>query len=176
MMDVTKPRKIFGYASVFASPDLAGDEIAHGAFATSLAKHTEAHTPPLAMLYQHDTTRPIGRWTALRETRRGLWVEGELVAGVQLAEEVGALVQQGALHGLSIGFRPVKATAGRGRVKRRLHIIDLVEISIVTFPMQPLARLYTSADGAETDTVKNQNDITHSLAKARFRLSRTALS
>ena len=151
--------KLFGYASLFGTPDLAGDEISHGAFAASLAGRS---TPP-AMLYQHDAARPIGRWTALRETPRGLWAEGELAASVQLAEEVGALVRQGVLYGLSIGFRPQRSTAGRGRVRRRLQQIDLVEISIVTFPMQPQARLYGSAE-AGTDAAAL------SLKRARSRL------
>lgn len=128
-----------GYASVFARPDLAGDEIMLGAFAKTLAQRQR----PLAMLYQHDAARPIGHWTALRETERGLWVEGALAENVQLADEVFALARQGMLAGLSIGFRPVKASRGEGRVKRRLHEIDLIEVSLVTFPMQPLARLHS---------------------------------
>ena len=126
-----------GYASLFNRPDLAGDEIAPGAFAKTLA----AHQGNFTMLYQHDATRPIGRWTRLQETPHGLWVEGELAERVQLAAEVGALIDQDMLHGLSIGFRARRSTGGRGAVKRRLLDIDLVEISLVTFPMQPLARL-----------------------------------
>jgi len=129
---------ICGYASLFAKPDLAGDEILAGAFGRSIA-HRSA---PLTMLYQHDATRPIGIWTKLQETKRGLWVEGVLADDVQLAREVGALIRQNVLSGLSIGYRPVKAKPGRGAIRRHLHEIDLVEISIVTFPMQPLAKLY----------------------------------
>lgn len=129
---------ICGYASLFGKPDLAGDEIKSGAFRQSLMRRTE----PTAMLYQHDATRPIGVWTQLRETDRGLWVEGVLARNVQLADEVGALIRQHMLTGLSIGYRPVRASVGQGRIKRYLHEVDLVEISIVTFPMQPLAKLY----------------------------------
>lgn len=132
------PRAISGYASLFAKPDLAGDEIMAGAFGRSIARRTG----PLAMLYQHDATRPIGIWTTLQETKRGLWVEGELAEDVQLACEVSALIRQNVLSGLSIGYRPIKVKPGRGAVRRHLHEIDLVEISIVTFPMQPLAKLY----------------------------------
>lgn len=126
-----------GYASLFNRPDLAGDEIAPGAFAKTLAARQDA----VAMLYQHDATRPIGHWTRLQETPHGLWVEGELAAGVQLAQEVAALIEQDMLRGLSIGFRARRSTRGNGTTRRHLHDIDLVEISLVTFPMQPLARL-----------------------------------
>lgn len=151
---------ICGYASLFGVPDLAGDEISQGAFSHSLKRHGA----PLAMLYQHDAMRPIGRWTDMRETPRGLWVQGELAQGVQLAEEVKALVCQGMLQGLSIGFRAVRASAGRGKTKRRLHEIELVEISIVTFPMQPQATLY----GVPTDG-KSAVDLSMTQAGCRLR-------
>lgn len=139
---------ICGYASLFGKADLAGDEILAGAFRRSLARQSR----PLTMLYQHDATRPIGSWTRLKETPRGLWVEGVLADNVQLAGEVGALIRQNILSGLSIGYRPVKIVPGRGAIRRHLHEIDLVEISIVTFPMQPLAKLYEvpAAAGKQT--------------------------
>ena len=122
-----------GYASLFNQPDLAGDEIAPGAFTKTLAKRRD----PVAMLYQHDATRPIGRWTVLQERPHGLWVEGELADGVHLAQEVFALIAQDILRGLSIGFRARRSVRGRGATKRYLHDIDLVEISLVTFPCSP---------------------------------------
>ena len=133
-------RTICGYASVFGQPDMAGDEILSGAFRASLSS---AKAPRVRMLYQHDQTRPIGRWREIRETAKGLWVEGQLAPDVSLADEVAALIEHGALDGLSIGFRVQKALPGGGRIRRRLQAIDLVEISIVTFPMQPLARVQT---------------------------------
>ncbi|MBN9057585.1 MAG: HK97 family phage prohead protease, partial [Rhizobiales bacterium] len=47
----------------------------------------------------------------------------------------------GALDGLSIGFKTVKARADRTAGDRRLVEIDLWEISVITFPMQPDARV-----------------------------------
>jgi HK97 family phage prohead protease len=126
-----------GYAAVFSEPDQARDLIQPGAFQTSLALQKRS----LPMLYQHDPLRPIGRWTTLRETKYGLWVEGVLTAGVALAEDVAALIAAQALDGLSIGYRVRSGQAGRGSVRRYLTQLDLVEISIVTFPMQLEARL-----------------------------------
>lgn len=137
--------QICGYAAVFGQVDLAGDLIVTGAFTETLRA---ADSLPL-MLYQHDATRPLGRWLTARETAHGLWVEGQLAENVQLADEAAALIEQSVLTGLSIGFRTRSAQAGNGtkkgskysNIKRRLLAIDLVEISLVTFPMQPLARL-----------------------------------
>lgn len=51
------------------------------------------------------------------------------------------LMKAGALDGLSIGFQTVKAkTDGKTGVRRILEA-DLWEISIVTFPMLPSARV-----------------------------------
>lgn len=162
-------RVIAGYASLFNAPDLAGDEILKGAFEKTLAKRDR----PIAMLYQHDATRPIGHWTSLSETPRGLWVEGVLGDGVQLADEVAALIEQNMLRGLSIGFRARRSSPGRGRVRRHLHEIDLVEISIVTFPMQPLAGLVGQMDEVPKE---EQKTIPTSLTQAAHRLRQISLS
>jgi uncharacterized protein len=129
-----------GYASVFGAVDLSGDEVAPGAFAASLRERGPAG---VKMLWQHDPSRPIGVWTRLGEDRTGLWAEGRLALDTQGGREAWGLVRAGALDGLSIGFRAKRAERpnGRGRAKRRLTEIDLWEISIVTFPMQELARL-----------------------------------
>lgn len=129
--------QICGYAAVFTQPDQARDLIKPGAFKETLMQRKWA----IPMLYQHDPMRPIGRWFQIQETDQGLWVEGELTAGVALADDVAALVTAQAIDGLSIGYRIRSAQEGRGHVRRFLTQIELVEISIVTFPMQREARL-----------------------------------
>ena len=52
-------------------------------------------------------------------------------------------MRAGALDGLSIGFRTVKGRTDPTSGVRRLDKIDLWEISIVTFPMLPEARVST---------------------------------
>lgn len=145
--------RISGYASLFNQPDLGGDTIVPGAFGRSLQSRP---AKAVKMLYQHDISRPIGRWTRLAETAHGLWVEGYLVAHVRLCDELSALMQAGALDGLSIGYRPVKARGGRGQTRRYLEQVDLLEISIVTFPMQPLARLRADPIAAGQATKRHQ--------------------
>ncbi|GJE52665.1 hypothetical protein GOFOIKOB_5739 [Methylobacterium tardum] len=125
-----------GYASLFGVPDLGHDVVVPGAFAASLARRGPAG---VRLLFQHDPAEPIGRWLTLREDARGLRVEGQLNLAVQRAREVDALMRQGGLDGLSIGFRTLLARPGAGGA-RRLHQVDLWEISLVTFPLQPGAR------------------------------------
>ena len=127
-----------GYASLFDVPDLGRDVVARGAFAESLARRGPAG---VRMLWQHDPAEPIGRWLSLVEDARGLSVRGRLNLRVARAREIAALLEDGAIDGLSIGFRAVEARRDRGTGTRRLLKIDLWEISVVTFPMLPGARL-----------------------------------
>lgn len=125
-----------GYASLFGVPDLGRDVVAPGAFAASLARRGVSG---VRMLWQHDPAEPIGSWLSLEEDALGLRVSGRLNLAVQRARELDALMRERALDGLSIGFRAVRAQPERGG--RRLIAVDLWEISLVTFPLQPGARI-----------------------------------
>ena len=93
------------------------------------------------MLYQHDPNQPIGVWEEIREDGRGLYVKGRLTTGVARAREVLSLMRAGALDGLSIGYRTVRGRTDRKTGIRQLIEVDLWEISVVTFPMLPEARV-----------------------------------
>ncbi|HWA91815.1 MAG TPA: HK97 family phage prohead protease [Rhizomicrobium sp.] len=121
-----------GYASLFGKADGAGDVVAPGAFAASLRKRPAAQ---VRMLYQHFAHEPLGVWEAIREDARGLYVRGRLVLDVRRAREVRELIAEGALDGLSIGFRTVRARRDPKSGFRILTEIDLWEISVVTFPL-----------------------------------------
>ncbi|GBU17345.1 MULTISPECIES: HK97 family phage prohead protease [Methylobacterium] len=125
-----------GYASLFGVPDLGRDVVAPGAFAASLQRRGIAG---VRMLWQHDPAEPIGRWLSILEDARGLRVTGRLNLAVQRAREIAALMEDGSLDGLSIGFRTLRAVP-EGRL-RRLAAVDLWEISLVTFPLQAGARV-----------------------------------
>lgn len=130
-----------GYASLFGREDLGRDVVVRGAFAESLARRGARG---VRMLFQHDPAQPIGVWDDLQEDAKGLYARGRLTADVAKAREVMALMKAGALDGLSIGFKVLKAKRdGRSGV-RRLEKVDLWEISIVTFPMLPDARVASS--------------------------------
>ncbi|WP_394342991.1 HK97 family phage prohead protease [Paenirhodobacter populi] len=139
--------RIVGYASLFDETDQGGDRVAPGAYAASLAR-LKAEGLSVKMLWQHDPAEPIGLWDVIREDARGLYVEGRLLPEVARAREAAALIGAGAIDGLSIGYRAVRATkdaAGR----RVLHEIELWEVSLVTFPMQRTARVAAKSEGGD---------------------------
>ena len=130
--------RLRGYACTFHALDLARDRVMPGAFLASLRRRPARD---VRMLFQHDPARPIGRWTRIAEDAHGLWVEGRLATDAASARDVAALLEAGALDGLSIGFRTVRARREAGTGIRLLTSIDLHEISLVTFPMNGGARV-----------------------------------
>jgi HK97 family phage prohead protease len=127
-----------GYASLFGRVDLGRDVVERGAFARSLEKRGAAG---IRMLFQHDPATPIGSWQEVHEDARGLFVRGQLALDSARAREVHALMRGRALDGLSIGFRTVRARKEAKSGVRRILEADLWEISVVTFPMLPEARV-----------------------------------
>lgn len=127
-----------GYASLFDREDLGRDVIVPGAFRDTLAQKGAGG---VRLLFQHKPDEPIGAWQTLEEDGRGLYARGRLATGVARAREVLSLMRAGAIDGLSIGFRALKANRDRQRGVRRIEKLDLWEISIVTFPMLPDARI-----------------------------------
>jgi HK97 family phage prohead protease len=127
-----------GYAAVFDRPDRGGDVVRAGAFARSLK--SSAGSVPL--LWQHDSTRPVGRIEYLREDKRGLRVIARLSDG-RSGREAAALLRDGKVAGLSFGYRVRKAS---GQVPRELTDVELVEVSLVSTPMQPKARVHAVED------------------------------
>ena len=126
-----------GYASLFSLTDLSGDIIERGAFAKSLRRGAS-----VPMLWQHQADNPIGIWTKIAEDQRGLYVEGQLTQGVARADEAWQLISEGALDGLSIGFRAIRSKKSASTGKRHILEAELWEISLVTFPMLPQARVH----------------------------------
>jgi uncharacterized protein len=151
-----------GYASLFHIEDLAHDVIQPGAFRESLSRRG---TGGIRMLYQHDPGEPIGIWEHLSEDGRGLKVRGRLLLDIARAREALALMKVGALEGLSIGFRTEKGTRDPRSGVRQLTKIDLWEISIVTFPMQPGATVTTVKSNAETEMGALTEAWTHAAAR-----------
>ena len=132
-IDGTDERKFSGYANTFDHKDRAGDNTQRGAFVKSIAKHTAAGTK-VKMLAHHDKTRPIGVWTSMSEDAKGLFVEGRLTKGVRDSDEAYALLKDGALDAMSIGYHVVKEEYDRKSGANLLHEIDLQEISLVAMP------------------------------------------
>lgn len=163
---------VSGYASVFGRRDQGGDVVLPGAYGASLARLAGAGRR-VKMLWQHDPGQPIGVWEEVREDDRGLWVKGRLLADVARGREAAALLAAGAIDGLSIGYRTLKADRGP-EGERRLAEIDLWEVSLVTFPMLSEARVQAKGEAA-ADAVLH--DLAAALEGARRMLAgRPAIS
>ena len=145
-LSVTDGHVVAGYASLFGKKDQGGDVVQKGAYAASL-KRLAAYGARVKMLWQHDPAQPIGVWDEVREDATGLWVKGRILTAVEKGREAAALLAAGAIDGLSIGYRTVKAERD-GKGQRLLAELELWEVSLVTFPMLPEARVSAKADDA----------------------------
>jgi len=127
-----------GYASVFGVQDMDGDVIVQGAFGNTLAKSRESGRMP-KMLWQHNPSVIVGRWTEMAEDENGLLVKGSLILEVTHGREAYALMKAGVLDGLSIGFNIAEGV--RGSSGRVIEEVELWEVSLVTWGANQDARI-----------------------------------
>ncbi|MDR0632223.1 MAG: HK97 family phage prohead protease [Holosporaceae bacterium] len=138
--------EISGYASVFNVVDEHGDVVVRGAFKSAVTDSIAGKKPKL--LWQHDIRSPIGVIEEICEDDYGLFVKGQLLLEVPRAKEVYLLLKNKAIDGFSIGYRIRNNYFKNDR--QYLTNIDLLEVSVVTFP---------ACGGAVVDKVKANDDI-----------------
>lgn len=173
-----------GYGAVFGNVDSYGDVIEKGAFKDTLrAWEDKGKFPP--MLLQHgggmfggnaDDLLPVGKWTSMEENSKGLKVEGELFAlNTARGQYIYEGMKAGALDGMSIGYRVKKFTQGTkpNEPRRKLEAIELMELSIVTFPANDKARIGAVKAAQDIKTIREFEDFlrdaggfSHAAAKA----------
>jgi HK97 family phage prohead protease len=171
-----------GYGAMFGNVDSYGDVIEKGAFKDTLRSwEGKGKLPP--MLLQHgggfmggaDDMLPVGKWNSMEENSKGLKVEGQLFAmSTERGQYLYEGLKAGSLDGLSIGYRPVKFVNGTkaGEPRRTLQAVDLVELSIVTFPANDKARVgAVKAGDIKTirefeDFLRDLGGFSHAAAKA----------
>ena len=125
--------RIAGYAALFGVADAADDTIRPGAFARTLAERKD----PLPLYWQHRPAQRIGTIESIAEDPRGLRV----VARIDRPDSIAAaMLGRRQVDGLSFGYR----ARGYRRLSkgRLLEDIELLEISLVTHPLQPAARVH----------------------------------
>ena len=127
--------KFRGYASVFHRIDAYNDVIKPGAFTDSLKKRR------IALLWQHSISNPIGKILEAVEDSFGLLVVAKLNLKLQLAREVYALMIDGSVNALSIGYKVIRSERDSKSGIRMISKIDLWEISVVTFPANEMAKI-----------------------------------
>lgn len=130
-----------GYASVYNKVDSYNDSIAPGAYAESLVEHRRNGTMP-KLFWCHDQREPLGKFLDASEDGRGLHVEGRLNLKVQRAREAYALLAEGDLDGMSIGYIPIKAEPHPNKPGvNLLRQIKLLEVSLVPIGADRFARV-----------------------------------
>jgi len=158
--------EISGYASLFGAVDQGGDVVEPGAYGASLKAVAKAGRT-IKMLWQHDPTQPIGVWDDVREDGKGLFVKGRILNSVEKGREAAALVAAGAIDGLSIGYRTIKASKNT-KGQRLLSELELWEVSLVTFPMLPSARVAAKGDFVPLGNILRDMAATFEKARAEM--------
>ncbi|MHC2315158.1 HK97 family phage prohead protease [Bradyrhizobium diazoefficiens] len=136
--------KFSGYGSVFGTIDSYKEAVDKGAFTETLKKNGMP-----ALLWQHRSDQVIGIYTVAKEDDHGLYIEGQLNMETQQGREAYSLLKQGALNGLSIGFRPLVEEVNKETGVIHIKKLRLYEVSIVTFPAN---------EDATVDSVKSAPD------------------
>lgn len=150
-----------GYASVFNQPaDICGvytEQIAPGAFDRTLATNND-----IRALFNHDTGQVLGRTKAdtlqLKEDDQGLAFSLNL-PDTTTGRDLAVSLQRGDINQCSFGFYPTAEEwdySDPDNPVDTIRELDLVEISIVTFPAYEgtTAALARSKDSqAELDTI-----------------------
>lgn len=162
----TNGSEIEGYASLFGIADKGGDIVMPGAYRASLERLRSAGGS-VKMLWQHDPAQPIGVWDEIREDDRGLYVKGRLLTEITRGQEAAALLQAGVIDGLSIGYKTVVAERGENG-RRHLKELELWEVSLVTFPMLPEARIGAKQ---QDETVGVLSELADAFENARHSLT-----
>ncbi len=129
--------KIYGYASVFDVIDQHKDLIKYGAFSESVSRIPQGKKIPL--LWQHKFDQPIGVVEYAEEDEYGLYIKAKIVSSTSMGKDICALISSGVINGLSIGYQPKKYSYPYGKDYRQIEEIDLLEISLVTFPANEAA-------------------------------------
>lgn len=145
-----------GYASTFGNVDGGGDTIMKGAYTDTLKSNGLPK-----MFFNHDSYAvPIGKWIKAVEDDYGLLLTGEFTPGNTLGQEVRAALKHGTVDSMSIGYSLKKGDfdeTDNGRTIRK--VVNLVETSIVTFPMDKFATVDLSSVKAYADQIKSMETI-----------------
>lgn len=153
-LDEKKEGGFSGYGSVFGNIDSASEIVAPGAFSQSIQEYANSNIN-LPVLWQHQYDAPIGIYKRFVEDNIGLHVEGEINLEVQQGREAYALLKQGAISGLSIGYAVDDYEQDAQSSIRTLKKLSLYEVSLVTFPANERARV----TAVKSDSIRTIRDL-----------------
>lgn len=158
-----------GLASTFGNLDLTQDVMEKGAFLESLSERM-----PI-ILWQHRSSEPIGMPETIYETDEGLYIKVRLPKDDTLVSgRVIPQIKVGSIRTMSIGYVPIKQSYDDESKIRRLIKVDLLEVSLVTFPANPMAKV-TGFKSAQT-FIENLNLSDEEREQLKFHLEAKQIS
>ncbi|MEQ1901873.1 MAG: HK97 family phage prohead protease [Devosia sp.] len=165
--DEGTPGAFEGYGAVFGNLDAYGDVIQKGAFKETLRDWKQTKKLP-PMLVQHGgwmmtdmDALPIGKWETMSEDDTGLHVKGRLInLDTERGKTIYGGMKEGTLDGMSIGYRAKEFAIGTkpDEPRRTLKKIDLMEVSVVTFPANGKARVASVKGAGLIKTIREFED------------------
>jgi HK97 family phage prohead protease len=151
-----------GYASHFWSVDSYITTVQPGAFKRTVKQRGDR----IPMLWQHDSDKPIGRPTSLKEDNIGLKFDAAITEATTYGRDAMALLRDGVPLGLSFGFENLKSRPATkddplnfDQIKAKpadvqvIEEVRLWEISLVTFPANEQATINDVRATAEADAL-----------------------
>lgn len=163
-----------GYGSVWDVVDSYQEIVAKGAFTDSLAE-LSAKGRPVPVLWQHRSSEPIGVWTNLKEDDRGLYGDGQILLDAgEMERRAYAHMKARTVTGLSIGYWVRESSFDEKTGIRTLTKLDLVEISLVTFPANDDARVEAVKFKLARGEMPTERELEKFLREAGFSKSRAA--
>lgn len=123
-----------GDLSTYGNIDLGGDICEAGCFDRNVAEMGTKRP----LLWQHRDDDPIGSFDVV-STEGTLRIKGEFNLDTEHGRAGYSLLRHGDIDGLSIGYSAKDYTYDRDGIRHLLQV-DLMEGSLVTFPMNPQAR------------------------------------
>jgi HK97 family phage prohead protease len=123
-----------GYASVFGNIDSYQDVMMPGAFSKSLGRKQK-----YSLYWQHSMMKMLGSITESYEDANGLYVKGRINCSTAMGKDIYALLKSGDITGMSIGY--ITRECEYDNQLRMLKEVDLIEVSLVSEPANPLAQV-----------------------------------
>lgn len=163
-LDAGKPGRFRGYGSTFGNVDLGKDICVKGCFARSLGEHKADGTMP-AMYWMHNPNEPVGDWLEMGEDVKGLYNEGQIWTGdseTECSRKAANVLRGTGPKGLSIGYKTKKSSFCPKSGVRSLEDVDIKEVSIVGYGMNPKAvvtHIKSLFQDGEVPTVRDVEDL-----------------
>jgi HK97 family phage prohead protease len=126
---------VSGYGSVFGNMDSDRDIIQRGAYTKTLAENLKR----IKYYYQHDLSRPIGKFVELYQDDYGLKFTAQLALETIDGKDSYEKMKFGLIEENSVGIIPTKAKPQDG--KRMISEVKLFEISAVSLAANDMATM-----------------------------------